>query len=73
MTKMEFRAHIRAKQSAIIFESADDEGAADYSGELQSILDVIDKCGDLAAIEAACNWVGESFLITNNNINDRSL
>lgn len=57
----DLKAHLIKKQQGIIFESADDEGAAEYHGELQSIIEVIDSGADIKAVKEACEWVGETF------------
>lgn len=60
MTKQEYRRHLVLKQRAIIFESEEDEGAAEYWAELQSIIDVIDSGAMIHKIQQAADWVGET-------------
>ncbi len=59
MNLQEFKKHIINKQSKIVYESDEDEGAAEYYGELQSIIDRINKGSDEKEIRQACDWVGE--------------
>jgi hypothetical protein len=68
MNRAQFREYIANKQKAIVYESDEDEGAMDYYGELQSIIDAIDNGTD---VEAACSWVGETCLLESQS--DREL
>jgi len=61
MDKHSLRKKLITKQQAIKFESEDDEGASDYFGELQSIINVIDAGASEVEIKKACEWVGESY------------
>lgn len=60
MNKEQFRNLIVEKQRSIVFESQDDEGAAEFYGELGSIIDAIDNGLD---VRKACEWVGEPCLL----------
>lgn len=60
MTIAQYRQHLVKRQSAIVYESEDDEGAMDYYGEIQSVIDAIDQGGD---VKAAADWVGEAYLV----------
>lgn len=50
-------AKLKARQSAIIYESDEDEGAADYFGEIQSVLNTITTATSVKDIEKAAEWV----------------
>ena len=63
MTKPQYRQYLVNKQNNIKFESEEDDGAAEYHGELQSIIDVIDSGAMVHKIQEAADWVGESCLI----------
>jgi len=60
MTKQEYRRHLTLKQKSIVFESEEDEGAAEYWADLQSIIDVIDSGAMIHKIQEAADWVGET-------------
>jgi hypothetical protein len=49
---------LKEYQTRIVPESDEDEGAAEFWGEIQSVIDVLDRGGtDVEVIEAA-RWVG---------------
>lgn len=49
---------LEAEQRAIVYESDEDEGAAEYYGEIQSVIDVLKgNTTDKECFDAA-NWVG---------------
>ena len=50
---------VLAKQKAIQFESSEDEGAAEYYAELESIVEACDT-GDLNKVIEAAKYVGFS-------------
>jgi hypothetical protein len=52
---------LRDRQDAIIFESEEDEGAAEFYGELQSVIDAIESGKSEAEVKAACSHVGETY------------
>ena len=54
-----YRQKIKSKQENITPESDEDEAAGEYYGELQSILDVIDRGASCEDIKKTANWVGE--------------
>lgn len=60
MTLAQYREHLLKLQAGIKYESEDDEGAAEYHGEIQSVIDAIDNGQD---VRAAANWVGISYLV----------
>lgn len=62
MTRASFRAHLIRKQRLIIFESPEDEGAAEYHAELESVIEA--TRGGHRSIQDACDWVGEQNLVT---------
>lgn len=64
MTKAQFKEFLLRKIQSIEHESAEDEGAMEYEGELQSIIAAID---DGRNIQDACSWVGETCLVTEEN------
>ena len=64
MTKSQYRQFLKNRQAAIIPESNEDEAAAEYFGEIQSIIDVIDKGGMFHKIQQAAECVGEPFLMS---------
>lgn len=59
ITVDQYVAQLKEKQKAIVWESEDDEGAGNYYGELQSIIDVCEY-GTEEEIRAAAEYVGES-------------
>lgn len=61
MNKQEFKKHLYSKIDGVVFESEDDDAAAEYIGELNSIIEAIEGGKD---VKAACEWVGETYLIT---------
>lgn len=63
MTKSQYRQFLTSRQAAIRPESSEDEAAAEYFGEIQSIINVIDKGGMFHKIQQAAEWVGEPFLM----------
>lgn len=54
------RKVLKARQNAIRYESEDDEGAAEFWGELQSVIDAITPYAIDDEILQAANYVGES-------------
>lgn len=52
---------LKNKQRNIRYESSEDEGAAEYYAELQSVIDVIENGGDEQAVRKACEWVGVAY------------
>lgn len=58
-----YRKFLKARQDAIIYESEEDEGAAEYSREIQSIIDTIDCYGTVDCIKEAAANVGEPCLL----------
>lgn len=63
MTKSQVRQKLVDMQNAIKYESDEDEGAMEYYGEIQSVIDVIDAGGNEAAIKKAADWVGISIML----------
>lgn len=61
MSRESLRIKLIKKQQNIKYESNEDEGAAEYFGELQSIINVIDSGASDDDIKKACEWVGESY------------
>lgn len=59
--KDSLRKKLVSKQQNIKYESSEDEGAAEYYAELQSIIKVIDSGASDDDIKKACEWVGESY------------
>ncbi len=55
------RNKLIGKQQDIRFESEEDDGAAEYYGELQSIINVIDSGASDEEIIKACEYVGENY------------
>jgi len=58
-TIQDIKTMVLAKQKAIQFESSEDEGAAEYYAELESIVEACDT-GDLNKVIEAAKYVGFS-------------
>lgn len=48
---------LKSKQAAIVYESNEDEGAAEYHGEIQSVIDAIEAGKTDEEIIEARAWV----------------
>jgi hypothetical protein len=64
-----FKSHLeneirRVKNEARLYDSdgdIHDDGAHEYIGEIQSVIDVINQGMSESAIKDACNWVAISY------------
>ena len=70
LNRAQIAKNLKSQIKAIVYESSEDEGAAEFEVELQSVLDVIEKEGSTdEEIVKAADWVGvnlNKFIHTSN-------
>lgn len=58
LNRLQILEKLKAEQAAIVYESDEDEGAQEFYGELQSVIDAINEGRTDKEIQDAANWVG---------------